>query len=366
MAKLASMIDPEKRMRSRSIDAAFVTCVAAAVGFTCGGDGDGRDSAGGPGLASLDGSVSATDGDGDGTAEDDGPTGGDGDGDGDGDGTVDDGPGAIPTKWDLGTFPDVEIELEQGCSKVDFLFVVDNSGSMGDDQVNLVNNFPNFINGIQTTLENVDEYQVGVVTTDAYAGNSNGCNQLGALVTRTGGSQSSNMTCGPYANGMNFMTEQDNLAMEFACAAQVGSDGNGIEMGMNAMEIAVRGDLGGVGQCNEGYIREDALLVVVIITDEWDGPGDPDILGSSGNAGTWYDTIVTAKGGIPENIVVLSLIHFPGCEPTDGFYSGDIQPFTAMFGPNGFIGCIAGDYGMIFNEAVGIIDTACDNFIPPG
>ena len=104
----------------------------------------------------------------------------------------------------------------------------------------------------------------------------------------------------------------------------------------------------------------------MIITDEWDGPGDPDVFGSSGNAMSWYDTVVAAKDGIPENIVVLSLIHFPGCEPTDGFYGGDIQPFTAMFGPNGFIGCIASDYGMIFNEATGIIETACDNFIPPG
>ena len=26
--------------------------------------------------------------------------------------------------------------------------------------------------------------------------------------------------------------------------------------------------LGGPGECNEGYIRDDALLVIVVITDE--------------------------------------------------------------------------------------------------
>ena len=63
----------------------------------------------------------------------------------------------------------------------------------------------------------------------------------------------------------------------------MGAGGDGYERPMNAMEAAVRGDHAGPGQCNEGFLREDALLVLVIITDEWDGPGDPELLGSSGS-----------------------------------------------------------------------------------
>lgn len=272
-------------------------------------------------------------------------------------------------KFDLGIQPDVAQDVEDGCTKVDFLFVVDNSGSMEDDQANLIANFPNFINGIQSTLENVEEYHVGVVTTDAYANNLPACQVLGGLVSRTGGTASSNDLCGPYADGRNYMTEMDDLASSFACAAQVGVSGDGIERPMNAMEAAVRGDHAAAGQCNEGFLRDDALLVVVIISDEWDGPNDPELDGSSGDANSWFDTVVAAKQGLAENIVVVTLSHINGgtCPPTDEFFNpADIQTFTELFGDNGFQGCITGDFGEIFMDATAVIDEACDNFVPPG
>jgi hypothetical protein len=272
-------------------------------------------------------------------------------------------------KFDLGVQPDVNQDVEDGCTKVDFLFVVDNSGSMEDDQANLIANFPNFITGIQSTLENVEEYHVGVVTTDAYAGNIPACQVLGGLVTRTGGTASSNDLCGPYADGRNYMTEQDDLASSFACAAQVGVSGNGIERPMNALEATVRGDHAGAGQCNDGFLRDDALLVLVIISDEWDGPNDPEMDGSSGDATSWYNTVVAAKQGLAENIVVLTLSYINGgiCPPQDVFFNpADIQTFTEMFGENGFQCCITGDFGQIFMEATGVIAEACDNFVPPG
>ena len=272
-------------------------------------------------------------------------------------------------KFDLGMQPDVFQDVEEGCTKVDFLFVVDNSGSMEDEQANLVANFPNFINGIQSTLENVDEYHVGVTTTDSYSSNVAECRVLGGLVVQTGGSASSNQACGPYATGANYMTEMDDLGTAFECAAQVGTSGSGTELPMNALEAAVRGDHAGAGQCNEGFLRDDALLVVVIITDEWDGPDDPEGSASTGNAQSWYDTVVAAKQGIAENIVVLTLSYINGgtCPPSDNFFNpGDIQPFTELFGDNGFQGCINGDFGQIFMEATGVIEDACDNFVPPG
>ena len=49
-----------------------------------------------------------------------------------------------------------------GCDKVDFLFVIDNSGSMGPFQENLVTNFPGFINTIQETLDEAQDYHITV------------------------------------------------------------------------------------------------------------------------------------------------------------------------------------------------------------
>jgi len=351
-------------MRRDRIDALLATGLGAAATVACATD-EGRGDSQSGGIVTVSSATVSDSGSGsgdDGDDDDASPTEDSGAVSADGSGTADD----EGTVFDLGVQPDVDMQPQEGCQKVDFLFVIDNSGSMADNQVSLANNFPTFIDGIQATLEDVEEYQVGVVTSDAYAFNSAPCNQLGGLVIRTGGDDSSNMVCGPYAAGNNFMTEADDLATEFACAARVGSEGNGLEMPMSAVEIAVRKDLGGPGECNEGFIRDDALLVLVIITDEWDGPGDPEFFGSPGNAGSWYDTVVTAKGGIPENIVVLSLVHFAGCPPSDGFLSGDIEAFTTMFGANGFLGCIDSDYGDLFMQATSIIDSACDNFMPPG
>src|SRR5262245_34619860 len=49
-----------------------------------------------------------------------------------------------------------------GCSKMDLLFVIDNSGSMGQEQTNLIANFPNFINVLD--MSGLD-YRVAVTTT---------------------------------------------------------------------------------------------------------------------------------------------------------------------------------------------------------
>jgi hypothetical protein len=287
-------------------------------------------------------------------------TGGSGDDTADGDGP----------RFDLGVQPDSAPPMEEGCTKVDFLFIIDNSGSMADDQDNLTANFPTFISGIQSALEQVDEYQVGVVTTDAYVYNSAGCNGLGGLVVQTGGSDSSNSVCGPYAAGNNYMTEADNLDVSFACAADVGTAGNGCERAMDAMTATVNKVHGGAGQCNEGFLRDDALLVLVIITDEYEGAGDPEFCNSAGDPMTWYNTVVAAKLGIPENAVALALINYAGgsCPPADIVYDGaNIATFVNMFGANGFLGGICEpDYGPVFMEAVGIIEDACNNFMPPG
>ena len=273
--------------------------------------------------------------------------------------------------FDVGEIPPGPEMDGLGCSKVDFLFVIDNSGSMDDDQMNLIAAFPDFIQGIQDTLVGVDGYHVGIITTDGYAPND--CPVMGGLVTQTGGMGSSNMDCKPYASGLGFMTQEDNLADKFACAAQVGVEGNGTERPMEALGYAVSPLWAGEGDCNEGFMRNDALLVVTIITDEADGPETDDCPRdpeghSIGNPDSWFVDVVAAKGGIPANAAVITLHYLPGeCDPPDELSDGcNILAFTDMFGVNGFKGCINGDYGQIFTEATETISTACANFIPPG
>src|SRR5690606_41723616 len=55
--------------------------------------------------------------------------------------------------------------------------------------------------------------------------------------------------------------------------------------------------------CNEGFIRDDAILVVTFITDEDDNQGD----GSAGTPDGWKAALVSAKKGDDAGIVVLEI-----------------------------------------------------------
>ena len=284
------------------------------------------------------------------------------------------------------TFGDNPGDEGTGCEKVDLLFVIDNSGSMADEQINLVQSFPGFISAMQTELAEASGYNIGVVTTDLYIFDvSCGPVSIGNLVVQTGGPNSSNSTCGPYQSGGAYMTEQDNLADKFSCAAQVGTGGSGDERPMEAMTTALSPALVDAGGCNEGFLREDALLVVVIITDEEDDHETEaeacnmtPLPGSPGEPADWFADLIAVKGGVESNVVVLALVGpdaeagvmCPTLDKCNGGIAGAevatrLLEFTRMF-TYGFIGPVCNDYGPIFQESISVIKTACDEFVPPG
>ncbi|MHC4993106.1 MAG: hypothetical protein ACYTGC_19205 [Planctomycetota bacterium] len=273
----------------------------------------------------------------------------------------------------------------EDCKAVDLLFVIDSSGSMADEQAHLIASFEGFIEGIQSKLTD-QTYHVGVMATDAYAGNAAECQQLGALVTATAGTDSSESVC-DFPDGQRYVTEQDDLAGLFSCAAQLGTVGSGDEQPMGAIVQAMSGVHDGPGGCNEGFLRDDALLVIVIITDEEDdheGVVCPDDIfpsggGSEGEPAAWYDAVVAAKDGRPNAVVSLSLVGPPGPDPAmcpaldkcaDAIMGAEpahrITDFTESF-DYGFVGRVCDDsYHEFFNAAIDNIVEACDNFPPEG
>jgi hypothetical protein len=341
--------------------------VLVALALVACGDGRGRDASEGANdsldsIASLSASAGTAS---DTTAEDDGGTQPETAGSAD---AADSSDGGL--KFDL-TPPDQPPgePPDEGCTKVDFLFVIDNSNSMATNQGALVASFPELVDGIESTLTDVESFHVGVVTSDAYAFNEPGCTGIGALVTRTGGVNSSNAVCDPFADGFRYMTDADDLDADFACSALVGTAGANDELMMAGAVAAISDPLNMAGGCNEGFLRDDALLVAVLISDE-DDPGSS-LVGSPGDPNAWFADFVAAKG-VAENTVVLTLTRgSPGnvCGAAEGSEVDGVRlmQFAALFGTNGFTGDIcAASFGPFFDEAVNVIATACDNFEPPG
>ncbi|MFO7562104.1 MAG: hypothetical protein R6X02_05645 [Enhygromyxa sp.] len=334
---------------------------------------------------------SGSEAEGDGSSEE-----GDGDGDGDGDG---------PLLDIFGSADGDELGEKGGCEKVDFLFVIDNSGSMSEEQMALVTSFPGFISTISDTLM-AQDYHLMVTDTDAASVGassislSNGqvmcqphptccqgvCNGIGGIQIQPPPTQCNGEPCENFplpsgcdaeigagkdkdpqdnpcgiAGGLRYMLDsQPNLEETFSCAALVGAGGDGLERPMDAMVAAI-GTQSEPGGCNEGFLRDDAVLVVTVISDE------DDLNQSEGDPASWKQFVVDAKGGNEEAVVVLALVLDGG---VDGGLCSDDAPTLRSFAESfthGQVGSVcAADYAPFFEQAVSVIDTACDEFEPVG
>jgi hypothetical protein len=240
----------------------------------------------------------------------------------------------------------------QTCEQVDFLFVIDNSASMADNQSKLVANYATFIDGITETVDRLQSIHIGVTTTDAYAYNNALCRELGGLVVETGGNASSSRACGPYAEGFNYMTDADDLEDTFRCAAQVGTEGSSKEAAATAAVAALSSPNTDAGACNDGFVRDGALLVLVIVTDE-DAELDPLVAAQA---------LTDAKNGRADDVVIVALANDPDADcalDNEGRVADDLARLTELF-RHGFIGPIcAPDYGGVFQDAVAVVEAAC-------
>ncbi len=156
---------------------------------------------------------------------------------------------------------------------IDILFVIDNSNSMAAEQDSLAANFDRFINVLNTIDGGLPNVHIGVVSTDVGAGpygisrcNGNGDN--GLLLTGGGacslaGNWIENIAL---ADGSRQINYTNTLAETFSCIAKIGDQGCGFEQPLESMRRA----LNGTNVENDGFLRPDAKLAVIIISDEDD------------------------------------------------------------------------------------------------
>jgi len=148
-----------------------------------------------------------------------------------------------PTVW-------VDEFQQRTVPESDILFVVDNSCSMSDEQELLATNFDAFIQSfIDTTLD----YHIGVVEGDLAPGSPNDWGILREY------------------NGARWIDpDTPDPITAFNDLANVGDAGDGsCEMGLSGSHSALTTQ-SQIGRPNEGFYREDALLSIIIVTDEPD------------------------------------------------------------------------------------------------
>lgn len=157
------------------------------------------------------------------------------------------------------------------CQKMDIVFVVDDSGSMAEEQTNLATNFPKFVEVLEsykTKSGSKLDYRLAVTTTGRdvtynidFAGTSFPTTEKGD----NGAFRMSN-ACGTKQRWVE--TGDSKISSEFSCLAKVGTDGPSVEMPLESLKLALNDRV--KDGTNAGFLRPDALLAFVVMTDEDD------------------------------------------------------------------------------------------------
>ncbi len=189
--------------------------------------------------------------------------------------------------------------------KVDLLFVIDNSGSMTEEQVSLAQQLPHLIQALASGDQDADgivdfppvrSLQVGVVTSDMGTGGFGvpTCSEPNfgddGVLRRTGNTAIGGCP-GIFATSFLTFTPGGSeppgaFATRVACLAVVGTGGCGFEQPLEATLKAVTSSTqpavgrfdgtftmdttGHADGANGGFVRPDSVLVIIEVTDEED------------------------------------------------------------------------------------------------
>lgn len=266
----------------------------------------------------------------------------------------------------LGTTDDPATKAKpSSCGKIDLLFVIDDSASMGQEQASLITAFPEFIDAIAATKDGTLDYHVAVTTTSTSMvcdeavdaiGPENSVAADGALVDGT--------SCGML---QPWLARSDaNVKDAFACAAEVGTEGASDEMPLATMRASLE-KARAAGQ----FLRDDALLAIVILTDEDD----------SSTRQTHYQTIaekhddltdVASYGTFLDDFTknhdrwAVAVIAGDGdCESDFGKAKDAprLHSFASLAGKHGSTSSIcAGDLSVSLKDVLATIQAACNDF----
>lgn len=185
---------------------------------------------------------------------------------------------SVPVGQGYALMADIQTEPSR---KLDVLFVIDNSGSMFDEESELADRFRDFIDTLSSRMGEMPSIHIGVVSTDmgtgmypvGTRGSPGACDATGdkGLLLSVPTSDGCPTPDGHFIIDEGGSTQSGNyppgeLAETFACIAHLPPYGCGFEQPFEAMRTALTTD----DPTNAGFLRPDAMLLVVLVTDEDD------------------------------------------------------------------------------------------------
>jgi hypothetical protein len=154
--------------------------------------------------------------------------------------------------------------------KLDLLFMIDDSRSMAEEQTNLARNFPRLIDELEKLPTGFPDLHLGVVSSDLGAGSGNRL-----VCDKEMGDRGVMQGAGCGLGGEHYLISEGrgtrtnfsgDIAQVFSCMAGLGTQGCGFEHQLQSVRMALSGFVAE----NTGFLRPDAHLAVVYITDEDD------------------------------------------------------------------------------------------------
>ena len=264
-------------------------------------------------------------------------------------------------KLDLGLPPDGGLQ-DKVCKKVDVILAVDNSGTM-QEEIDVLRGpvFDSLPEMLLAVGDGLDDFHLAVIDGCPKPPHYHNWGKDGACNFSTGG---------------NYMVSSSPaLAEEFSCVTYLTSAGyNGqldtcVDAGdlkdddeQPALAAADSVTPGAIVAANSGFLRDDAVLWVIAITDEDEEGYGPDAQGLA-------QQLIDAKGGDINDVVFLGVGGAQGCEGPYGSAQAAnfLKQVTAQFeqADRGlFWDLCQGDLPAAFAATMPLVDAACVDFIP--
>ncbi len=298
-------------------------------------------------------------------------------GGGDGAGDAVDGGGAAGDRADAHPAIDwPDAGPREACDAMDILFIIDNSGSMQQEQTNLAANFPAFVQ-VLDHFTNADgqtiDYHVGVTTTGVskdYEIDTGLPWNIPESQDGEDGHLQQGSGCGMPRRWLE--RSDTDVATKFSCIASVGTGGPSDEMPLEGARLAVTERM--ADSSNAGFLRSEALLALVILTDEEDcsRPDDhftlgfgEDLCGSAAPVAQYVSALDGVAGSRDRWAAAIIAGVGPGAcssDLGDAEEAARLNAFALEVGDNAITSSICqGDLATPLADAMATFQAACDD-----